>query len=121
MAAAVPLPPTISLMAEEKAIDVKAYNQVETFDAASLFTRTEGIVPAPEPSHAIKAVVDEAIRCRQTREEKTLLFLLCGHGHFDMKAFDDYLAGKLQPFKLPENRINASLTRLKQMYPSLNR
>jgi tryptophan synthase beta chain len=112
--------PTISLMVNEGEVDVIAYNQVETFDAAALFTRTEGIVPAPEPSHAIKAVIDEATRCRETGEEKTLLFLLCGHGHFDMKAYDDYLTGNLQPFTLPRDRVDASLTRLKNMYPELN-
>ncbi len=113
--------PTISLMAHEGEVGVKAYNQVEAFEAAALFTRTEGIVPAPEPSHAVKAVVDEAVRCRETGEEKTLLFLLCGHGHFDMKAYDDYLSGRLRPFELPRERIDESLNRLKGMYPALNR
>jgi tryptophan synthase beta chain len=112
--------PTISLMVEEGEVGVRAYNQVEAFEAAALFTRTEGIVPAPEPSHAVKAVVDEALRCRETGEEKTILFLLCGHGHFDMKAYDDYLAGRLQPFELPRERIDASLARLREMYPDLS-
>jgi len=113
--------PTISLMADAGEIGVKAYNQVEAFEAAALFTRTEGIVPAPEPSHAIKAVIDEALRCKETGEEKTLLFLLCGHGHFDMKAYDDYLAGNLKPFELPQERIDQSLNRVKAMYPDLNK
>jgi len=112
--------PTISLMVEEGEVGVRAYNQVEAFDAAALFTRTEGIVPAPEPSHAIKAVVDEALRCKETGEEKTILFLLCGHGHFDMKAFDDYLAGNLSPFEMPMEKIQTSLDRVKSMYPGLN-
>ncbi len=112
--------PTISLMVEEGVVGVMAYNQVEAFEAAALFTMTEGIVPAPEPSHAIKAVVDEALRCRETGEERTLLFLLCGHGHFDMRAYDDYLTGRLQPFELPRERIDASLARLREMYPKLN-
>ena len=113
--------PTISLMANAGEIGVKAYNQVEAFEAAALFTRTEGIVPAPEPSHAIKAVIDEALRCKETGEEKTLLFLLCGHGHFDMKAYDDYLAGNLKPFELPQERIDLSLNRVRAMYPGLNK
>ncbi len=113
--------PTISLMADAGEIGVKAYDQLETFDAAALFTKTEGIVPAPEPSHAIKAVVDEAIRCRETGEEKTLLFLLCGHGHFDMKAYDDYIAGNLKPYTLPQERIDQSLNRVRTMYPDLNK
>ena len=113
--------PTISLMADAGEIGVKAYNQVEAFEAAALFTRTEGIVPAPEPSHAIKAVIDEALRCKETGEEKTLLFLLCGHGHFDMKAYDDYIAGNLKPYALPQERIEQSLNRVKAMYPGLNK
>ena len=113
--------PTISLMAEAGEIGVKAYNQVEAFEAAALFTRTEGIVPAPEPSHAIKAVIDEALRCKKTGDEKTLLFLLCGHGHFDMKAYDDYIAGNLKPYALPQERIEQSLNRVKAMYPGLNK
>ncbi len=112
--------PTISLMVDAGEVGVEAYNQVETFEAAALFTRTEGIVPAPEPSHAIKAVVDEALRCKETGEEKTLLFLLCGHGHFDMKAYDDYNAGKLEPFELPKERIQDSISRLRGLYPRLN-
>jgi len=113
--------PTISLMADAGEIGVKAYNQVEAFEAAALFTRTEGIVPAPEPSHAIKAVIDEALRCKETGEEKTLLFLLCGHGHFDMKAYDDYIAGNLKPYALPQERIEQSLNRVRAMYPGLNK
>jgi tryptophan synthase beta chain len=113
--------PTISLMANAGEIGVKAYDQLETFEAAALFTRTEGIVPAPEPSHAIKAVIDEALRCKKTGEEKTLLFLLCGHGHFDMKAYDDYIAGNLKPFKLSQERIDQSINRVKTMYPALNK
>jgi len=111
--------PTISLMVKEGEVGVKAYNQVEAFEAAVRFAKSEGIVPAPEPSHAIKAVMDEAVRCRETGEEKTILFLLCGHGHFDMKAYDDYLAGRLQPFELPKKRIDESLAKLKQLYPWL--
>ena len=112
--------PTLSLMVNEGAIGVEAYNQVETFEAARLFAQTEGIIPAPEPAHAVKATVEEAIRCRETGEEKTLLFLLCGHGHFDMKAYDDYLLGNLKPYELPQERIDESLGRVRAMYPGLN-
>ncbi len=112
--------PTLSLMVNEGVIGVEAYNQVETFEAAMLFAQTEGIIPAPEPAHAVKATIDEAIRCRETGEEKTLLFLLCGHGHFDMKAYDDYLTGNLKPYELPKERIDESLGRVRAMYPGLN-
>jgi len=112
--------PTLSLMANEGVIDVKAHNQVDVFEAAALFARTEGIVPAPEPSHAIKEVIDEALRCKESNEEKTLLFLLCGHGHFDMQAYDDFIAGKLEQYEMPRDKIDASITRLKELYPWAN-
>ncbi len=113
--------PSLSLLVEEGEVGVRAYNQVEAFEAAAQFVRAEGIVPAPEPAHAVKAVIDEAVRCRETGEEETILFLLCGHGHFDMKAFDDYLAGRLEPFELPRERVEASLGRLKRLYPWIGR
>ena len=109
--------PTMCLLSQEKEMETRAYNQVEVFDAAKLFARTEGIVPAPEPAHAIKAVVDEAIKCRKTGEEKSILFLLCGHGFFDMQAYDDYFHGKLEPCDYPEAEIAKSIDRLKNMYP----
>lgn len=111
--------PTLSLLVKEGEIKAVAYNQLEIFDAARLFARTEGIIPAPEPAHAIKAVIDEAIRCRETGEEKVLLFLLCGHGHFDMQAYDDYLSGKLLPHEYPEEEIRKSIERLRNLYPWL--
>jgi len=84
-----------------------------------LFAKTEGIIPAPEPMHAIKAVVDEALKCKETGEEKTIMFLLCGHGHFDMQAFDDYLAGKLPPYEYPREKVEESMRKLMELYPWL--
>ncbi len=112
--------PTISRLASEKQIETVAYNQVEVFDAAKLFIRSEGIIPAPEPAHAIKAAVDEAIRCKKTGEEKTILFLLCGHGYFDMKAYDEYFSGKLLPYEYPREKVEASMRKLRQLYPWLD-
>lgn len=112
--------PTISRLASEKQIETVAYNQVEVFDAAKLFIKTEGIIPAPEPAHAIKAAVDEAIRCKKTGEEKTILFLLCGHGYFDMKAYDEYFGGKLLPYEYPMEKVEASMRKLRQLYPWLD-
>ncbi len=77
-------------------IDAVAYKQTEVFDAALTFARTEGIVPAPESSHAIKAAIDEALRCKETGEEKVILFNLSGHGYFDLSAYDKYLRGELE-------------------------
>jgi tryptophan synthase beta chain len=112
--------PTVSLLKQEGAIKSRAYNQIETFDAAKLFTQTEGIIPAPEPSHAIKATIDEALKCKETGEEKTILFLLCGHGHFDMRAYDEYNSGKMLPYEYPQEKVNEAMKKLKALYPWLN-
>ncbi|MCK4952172.1 TrpB-like pyridoxal phosphate-dependent enzyme [Candidatus Bathyarchaeota archaeon] len=109
--------PILSMLAQEKKIETRAYDQVEVFDAARLFAQTEGLVSAPEPSHAIKGAIDEALRCKETGEEKTILFMLCGHGHFDMQAFDDYLQGKLLPYEYPEEEVQKSMKRLRELYP----
>jgi len=111
--------PTLCLLAQEKKVETIAYNQVEVFDAARLFAKTEGIIPAPEPAHAIKGVIDEALRCKETGEEKTILFLLCGHGHFDMQAFDDYLQGKLPPYEYPQEEVQKAVKKLRELYPWL--
>jgi tryptophan synthase beta chain len=111
--------PTLSVLHSEKMLETKAYNQVEVFDAARLFVKTEGIVPAPEPTHAIKGVIDEALKCKKTGEEKTILFLLCGHGHFDMQAYDDYLQGKLLPYTYPEEEVQKAMKKLRELYPWL--
>ena len=112
--------PTVSLLKDEGVIQSRAYNQIEAFDAAKLFTKTEGIIPAPEPSHAIKAAIDEALKCKETGEEKTILFLLCGHGHFDMKAYDDYNSGNMLPYEYPQEKVNEAMKKLKALYPWLN-
>ena len=111
--------PTLCLLNNEGIIKSKAYNQIEAFEAATLFTRTEGILPAPEPAHAIKAVIDEALKYKETGEEKTILFLLCGHGHFDMQAYDDYNNGKLLPYEYPKEKVDESMKKLKELYPWL--
>jgi len=111
--------PTLCLLVKEGKVDARAYDQLEVFEAAVKFARTEGIIPAPEPAHAIKAVIDEALRCKKTGEEKTILFLLCGHGHFDMQAYDDYFEGKLPPYEYPEKEIKRSIKKLRELYPWL--
>ena len=91
--------PLLSHVVREGLIDAYAYHQVEVFDAAAIFARTEGIIPAPESAHAIKAAVDAAIEAREAGEEKVILFNLSGHGHFDMSAYDAYYAGKLTDYR----------------------
>ncbi|MDD5071843.1 MAG: TrpB-like pyridoxal phosphate-dependent enzyme [Patescibacteria group bacterium] len=87
--------PIVSLLHKEKIIEAVAYDQLPVFEAAMKFAKNQGIIPAPESAHAIKAVFDEAEKCRQSGEEKTILFNLSGHGHFDMSAYQDFLAGRL--------------------------
>jgi tryptophan synthase beta chain len=77
-------------------IEAVAYPQLKIFEAAMMFARTEGLVPAPEPSHAIAAVIDEAIRCREEGKKRVILFNLCGHGLLDLNAYDSYLSGKMK-------------------------
>ncbi|MBL7118950.1 TrpB-like pyridoxal phosphate-dependent enzyme, partial [Candidatus Bathyarchaeota archaeon] len=101
--------PTLCLLKEEGIIQSVAYNQKQAFEAAQLFAKTEGIIPAPEPAHAIKATIDEAVKCKETGEEKTLLFLLCGHGHFDMQAYDDFLNGKLHAYEYPAEKVEKAM------------
>jgi tryptophan synthase beta chain len=113
--------PTLSVLALEKQIETQAYNQVKVFEAARLFAKAEGIIPAPEPSHAIKGAIDEALKCRETGKSKTILFLLCGHGYFDMQAYDDFLSGKLQPYDYPEEKVQQAMKRLRELYPWLEK
>jgi len=101
--------PLLCLLYDEKIVEARAYTQNPVFEAAQLFAQTEGIIPAPETAHAIKAVVDEAIKCRETREAKTIVMLFSGHGHFDMGAYDNYFAGKLEDYKYPEEKIREAL------------
>ncbi|RJO75619.1 TrpB-like pyridoxal phosphate-dependent enzyme [Nocardia panacis] len=93
-------------------MEAVAKPQRECFAAAVEFARTEGIVPAPEPAHALAAVIEEARRCAESDTEKVLLTALCGHGHFDMAAYDLYLSGEMTDFELAQDRIDAALTRV---------
>jgi tryptophan synthase beta chain len=89
-------------------IEARAYRQNETFEAAVRFARTEGIIPAPEPAHAIRAVIEEAER----GDAKVILFGLCGHGNFDLAAYDAYLSGRLEDPEFSEADMEAALARL---------
>ena len=111
--------PTLCLLIREGIVKAKAYNQIEVFEAASIFAKTEGFLSAPEPAHAIKAVIDEAIKCRKEGEKKTILFLLCGHGHFDMKAYEDFIEKRLPPYEYPTEKVERSIEGLLRLYPWL--
>jgi tryptophan synthase beta chain len=93
-------------------VEARAYRQNETFAAALRFARTEAILPAPEPAHAIRAVLDEAEAAKQAGDERVILFGLCGHGHFDMSAYDAYLAGTLEDPEFSEADMESALERL---------
>ena len=94
--------PLLCALVHEGLIEARAYRQTETFEAGVRFARSEGIIPAPEPTHAIRAVIEEAEAAKQAGEERVILFGLCGHGHFDLSAYDAYLAGTLEdPGVLP--------------------
>ena len=112
--------PTISVLVQEKQMTTEAFNQLEVFDAAKLFIQSEGIIPAPEPAHAIKGAIDEALRCKKTGEAKTILFVLCGHGYFDMAAYDEYFSGNLQPYEYPAEKVDESMKKLHKLYPWLD-
>lgn len=88
--------PLVSHLQDLDLIESRAYHQTECFAAGVSFSRTEGIVPAPEATHAVKAAMDEAQRCKEEGVSRTILFNLCGHGHFDMQAYTDYFAGRLE-------------------------
>ena len=101
--------PIISLLHAEGIVEAEAYHQNASFEAAVLFARTEGILPAPETSHGIKAAIDEANKCKETGVEKTILFNLTGHGYLDLAAYDAYHAGKLKDYEYPQEKIDAAL------------
>jgi tryptophan synthase beta chain len=104
--------PLVCALVKEGLVEARAYKQNETFEAALRFARTEAILPAPEPSHAIRAVIEEAEAAKLAGEERVILMNLCGHGHFDMSAYEAYLAGKLEDPEFSEADMDAALARL---------
>lgn len=102
----------VSQLYHEGQIQARAYPQRPVFEAATLFARSEGIVPAPESAHAIRAAIDEALACKERGERRTILFGLSGHGHFDMAAYDAYLAGRLEDVEYPQEAIDRALADL---------
>ncbi len=107
--------PLVSQLVNDKLVEARSVGQTGIFEAAMMFTRNEGILPAPESAHAIRTAVDVALECRESGEQKTILFNLSGHGHFDLTAYDDYLGGKLVDFEYPEEAIKKSLANLPKL------
>ena len=104
--------PLVCQLYNEGLIEAVAVPQVATFEAGVTFARSEGIIPAPESCHAIRACIDEALRCKASGEKKTLFFNLSGHGHFDMASYDKYFAGELVDYEYPEAAVKEALKRL---------
>ena len=104
--------PLVSQLFHEKLIEAVAVPQRATFEAGVMFSRAEGIIPAPESCHAIRAAIDEALKCKASGESKVILFNLTGHGHFDMAAYDRYFAGQLEDYDYPDEAVQASLKNL---------
>jgi tryptophan synthase beta chain len=102
----------VSQLYKEGIVEALAVPQVATFEAGVSFAKAEGIIPAPESNHAIRAAIDEALRCKEAGEEKTIFFNLSGHGHFDMSAYDRYFSDSLEDYDYPEEAIEAALARL---------
>ena len=96
-------------------VEARAEHQLATFEAGVTFARTEGIISAPETDHAIKVVIDEALKCKETGESKTILLAHSGHGHFDMAAYEAYLSGKLSDYEYPEEKVKEALTHLPEV------
>ncbi len=97
--------PTVSNLLKNNMIEAVSFKQIEVFDAAKIFLQTEGILPAPESAHAVKAAMIEAEKCKQTKEGKTIVFNLSGHGFLDLASFETYLNNKMEDYQLPEETI----------------
>src|SRR5450631_2246126 len=104
--------PMLCALVKAGLVEARAYRQNEIFEAAVRFARTQGLIPAPEPAHAIRATIEEAEAAREAGEARVILFGLCGHGNFDLGAYDAYLAGTLEDPEFSEADMDAALDRL---------
>ncbi len=107
--------PIISMLVKEEAMEAVAYTQRAIFEAAVLFAQTEGFIPAPETAHAVKAAIDEAVKAKEAKEEKVILFNFSGHGLIDLASYDTYLKGEMQDYVLPDSEIEKALERLPKL------
>lgn len=102
----------VSQLLKDKLIEARAHDQLECFEAGIKFAQAEGIIPAPEATHAVATAIQEALAAKEAGESKTILFNMCGHGHFDLKAYEDYFDGKLVKHEITSEEIEASLAQL---------
>jgi len=111
--------PIVCALVRSGLVEARAYRQNDTFAAALRFACSEGVIPAPEPAHAIRAVIEEAEAAREAGEERVILFGLCGHGNFDMAAYDAYLSGTLEDPEFREAERDAALAKLPEGAPAI--
>ncbi len=104
--------PLVSHLYELGLVEAEAIGQTECFEAAVTFARTQGIIPAPEPTHAIAAAIREANRAKETGEETVVLTALCGHGHFDLRAYEDFMSGELVDYEYPADKVAAAMEKI---------
>ena len=107
--------PLISHVYELGLIEAESRHQLDCFAAGVQFARTEGIVPAPEPTHALAAAIEEALRCKETGEEKVILTALCGHGMLDMAAYDAYFAGQLVDHEFSDEQMREAIAHIPEV------
>ena len=107
--------PLVSALVASGHVEARTARQLETFEAAVAFSRAEGIIPAPESAHAIRAAIDEALKCRETGEKKVIAFNLSGHGHFDMTAYQSYHHGLLEDFEYPDHAVAEAMAHLPEV------
>jgi tryptophan synthase beta chain len=104
--------PIISKLVEDGVMEARAYHQTKVFETAVQFARAEGIVPAPESAHAVRAAIDEALAAREAGEQRVILFNLSGHGLLDLAAYDQYLTGRLEDYAYPEEKVREALAHI---------
>jgi tryptophan synthase beta chain len=110
--------PLVSQLVHDGTIEAVAHGQTKVFDAAVQFARTEGILPAPEAGHAVRSAIDEALAAREAGESRVIVFNLCGHGHFDMGAYDAYFSGQLEDYEYPEAAIEEAMQQIPEVAPA---
>ena len=104
--------PLVSLLKEHGFIEARSVHQRASFETGVMFARAEGILPAPESTHAIRVAVDEALAAREAGEARVILFNLSGHGHFDLTSYERHLSGKLEDYEYPREKVEAALAGL---------
>src|SRR5262249_32238034 len=104
--------PSMGMLVRRGLMEARAYRQNDCFAEAVRFARSEGFLPAPEPSHALRAVAEEAAAAREAGDSRVILFGMCGHGHFDMSAYEAFLARRLEDLELPQARIDEAVKEL---------